>query len=82
MARRNKLLGLWAAGELKLLGSEADAYARAVAEVGLVAKGADPAVEKVRNDFHSANIAIPDNVVRRKLEEFHQAARDGVLEDK
>src|SRR5262249_3332348 len=46
-ARRNKLLGLWAAQKLGLSGAEAEAYAKAVVVADLEAPGEDDAFRKI-----------------------------------
>ena len=64
-ARRNKLLGLWAAG---LLGrTDADAYARDVVAADFVEAGDEDVFRKVRADFDEANIQISDADIRAKM---------------
>jgi hypothetical protein len=75
MAERNRLLGLWAAEQLKLSGFEAEEYVKAVAQAGVVGKSQDTALEQVRRDFHARKIDIAEDVLRHRLEEFHNSAR-------
>ena len=56
-ARRNKLLGLWAAGELGLTGPAAEDYAKAVVAADL--QGADAVFRKLRADFDAAGLGTP-----------------------
>ncbi len=64
-ARRNKLLGLWAAG---LLGrTDADAYARDVVAADFVEAGDEDVFRKVRADFDAANVQITDADLRAKM---------------
>ena len=64
-ARRNKLLGLWAAG---LLGrADADAYARDVVAADFVEAGDEDIFRKVRADFDAANVQISDTDIRAKM---------------
>ena len=64
-ARRNKLLGLWAAG---LLGrTDADAYARDVVAADFVEAGDEDVFRKVRADFDAANVQISDADLRAKM---------------
>lgn len=64
-ARRNKLLGLWAAG---LLGrADADAYARDVVAADFVEAGDEDVFRKVRADFDAANVQISDTDIRAKM---------------
>ena len=50
-ARRNKLLGLWAAGLLGKSGADADAYAREVVKADFQEAGTDDVVRKVAGDL-------------------------------
>ena len=49
-ARRNKLLGVWAAGEMGLSGAAADAYAKEVVAADFEKPGEEDVFEKVRRD--------------------------------
>jgi hypothetical protein len=51
MARRNKLLGLWAAGLLGKSGAEADAYAKEVVMSDFEEPGDDDVLRKVMKDL-------------------------------
>ena len=70
MARRNKLLGLWAAEKLGLSGAEAEAYAKAVVMADFEEAGDDDVVRKVVGDFQAANVAQSEHQVRRTMDEF------------
>jgi hypothetical protein len=50
-ARRNKLLGLWAAGLLGKTGDEADAYAREVIKADFQERGDEDVFRKVKTDL-------------------------------
>ncbi|KRE06216.1 hypothetical protein ASE63_24840 [Bosea sp. Root381] len=69
-ARRNKLLGLWAAEKLGKSGAEADAYAKAVVIADFEEAGDDDVVRKVKGDFAAANVAIADDEIRRVMTEL------------
>ncbi|WP_299440105.1 DUF1476 domain-containing protein [uncultured Rhodospira sp.] len=56
--RRNKLLGLWAAGELGLTGAEAEAYAHSLIEYDLTHAGSTDLLDKVRTDLTARGIEI------------------------
>jgi hypothetical protein len=71
-ARRNDILGRWAAGELGLSGAKADEYARAVVHVGLV--GAEPVFDKIRGDFDAKKLDHSDRAIHRKMAEFFDIA--------
>jgi hypothetical protein len=50
-ARRNKLLGLWAAGLLGKTGAEADAYAKEIVMADLAEHGDDDVIAKLKADL-------------------------------
>jgi hypothetical protein len=64
-ARRNKLLGLWAAEQLGLSGDEASAYAREVVTADLEQAGG--VIRKVMNDLTVNGIVIPESELRVKM---------------
>ncbi|HEV7415695.1 DUF1476 domain-containing protein [Tianweitania sediminis] len=70
MARRNKLLGLWAAEHLGKTGSEADDYAKTVVAADFQEAGDEDVFRKVRSDFDAANVAQSDGQIREKMVEL------------
>jgi hypothetical protein len=64
MARRNKLLGLWAAEKLGKTGEDADAYAKEVVRADFEEAGDDDVLRKIRADFDAAGIAQSDVQIR------------------
>ena len=69
-ARRNKLLGLWAAEKLGLSGAEADAYAKAVVMSDFEEAGDDDVFRKVRKDFDDKGVKESDHQIRRTMDEL------------
>jgi hypothetical protein len=69
-ARRNKLLGLWAAEKLGKSGEEADAYAREVIRSDMQEAGDEDVVRKVRGDFEAAGVQQSEHQIRRTMEEL------------
>ncbi|WP_309086539.1 DUF1476 domain-containing protein [Chelativorans sp.] len=67
MARRNKLLGLWAAEKMGRQGEAADAYAREVVKADFVEAGDEDVFRKIRQDFDAAGIAETDDGIRAKM---------------
>jgi hypothetical protein len=67
-ARRNKLLGLWAAEKLGLSGAQADSYALSVVMLDVEYK-ADVA-QKIRKDFDAKGVAQSDHQVARTMSEL------------
>ena len=78
MARRNKLLGLWAATEMGITGAAAEAYAREVVQADFEEPGEDDVFRKVRKDFDARQIAISDHRLRGKMEELLGVAAEQV----
>ncbi|HTO30065.1 MAG TPA: DUF1476 domain-containing protein [Pararhizobium sp.] len=67
-ARRNKLLGLWAA---ELLGkSDAAAYAKEVVAADFEEAGHEDVVRKIRADFDAAGVVQTDDQIRLKMLEL------------
>ena len=71
-ARRNKMLGLWAADKLGLTGPEAEAYAKEVVLAALEDGG--DAFRKLRRDFDAKNVAQSDHQIRRTMDEMMEQA--------
>lgn len=69
-ARRNKLLGLWAAEKLGKTGDAADAYAREVIASDFEEAGDNDVFRKIRKDFDAAGVAQSDHQIRRTMEEL------------
>lgn len=66
-ARRNKLLGLWAAEQLGLSGDDALAYAREVIKADLAEPGDEDVFRKVRGDFDAKGVDQSDHQIRRMI---------------
>lgn len=82
MARRNKLLGAWAAGLMGKTGADIDAYAKAVVMSDFEEAGDDDVFRKVRKDLDAAGIVQTDHQIRQAMDELMGRAvieiRDGV----
>ena len=76
MARRNKLLGLWAAGILGKSGPDADAYAKEVVVADFEAPGDDDVLHKVARDLQSKGVS--EQQIRSKMNEFLDQAIEQV----
>jgi hypothetical protein len=68
-ARRNKLVGLWAAGKLGLTGAAAEAYAKDVVVADMDKPDSDGVFNKLRKDFDDKGVAQSDHQIRRSMEE-------------
>jgi hypothetical protein len=73
-ARRNKLLGRWAAEKLGLSGAEADAYAKDVVVADFEESGDDDVFRKVRKDFDDKGVKESDHQIRRTMVELMEKA--------
>ena len=69
-ARRNKLLGLWAAEKLGKSGTDADAYAKSVVVADFEEAGDEDVVRKVKGDFAAGGVTVADDEVRRVMTEL------------
>jgi hypothetical protein len=69
-ARRNKLLGLWAAEKLGKSGSEAETYAKSVVAADFEEAGDEDVFRKIRGDFDAASVAQSDHQIRRTMDEL------------
>ncbi|WP_394689149.1 DUF1476 domain-containing protein [Hoeflea sp.] len=69
-ARRNKLLGLWAAEMLGKSGDDAEAYAKTVVLADFEEAGDEDVFRKVRGDFDAGSIEQSDHQIRRKMDEL------------
>ena len=69
-ARRNKLLGLWAAAKMGLSGAEADSYAKEVVMADFQEVGEHDVFKKIRADFDGKKVAVPDQDIHRAMDEM------------
>lgn len=69
-ARRNKLLGLWAAEKLGKSGADAEAYAKSVVVADFEEAGDEDVVRKVKNDFAVASVNLSDSEIRTVMTEL------------
>lgn len=76
-ARRNKLLGLWAAGKLGV--ADAEAYAKEVVNADFNKPGEDDVVEKVVADAKAKGKAVSDADVRREMERLMAEAKRQIM---
>jgi hypothetical protein len=77
-ARRNKLLGLWAADKLGKTGEDAQAYAREVVKADFEEAGHEDVVRKVAGDL--GNLSSPEEI-RTKMAELLAVAKGQLLQE-
>lgn len=77
-ARRNKLVGLWAAGLMGKTGDAADAYAREVVAADFEEAGSEDVVRKIVADLAGKATA---NEVRAKVTELMPVAKAQLMNE-
>ncbi|WP_137158139.1 DUF1476 domain-containing protein [Rhizobium sp. FKL33] len=76
IARRNKLLGLWAA---ELLGkADADSYAKEVVAADFEEAGDDDVIRKVQGDLTAGGVSKSAEEIRAKLADLLSVAADQI----
>ena len=80
-ARRNKLLGLWAAGLLGHEGEAAETYAKAVVASDFEEAGHEDVYRKVMGDFAAASVDVSEHVLRRQMNDLLDTARQQIEND-
>jgi hypothetical protein len=73
-ARRNKMLGLWAAEKLGLSGDAANVYAKDVVMADFEEAGEEDVFKKVRKDFDAKGVAQSDQDIRRAMVDLMEKA--------
>jgi len=73
-ARRNKLLGLWAAEKLGLSGAEAESYAKSIVMADFEDAGDQDVLRKLRKDFDAKGVALSDHQIGRLMTELLEKA--------
>ena len=77
-ARRNRMLGLWAAGLMGLEGDHLEQYANAVVKSDLEQPGDEDVLRKVWKDLSASGAKVTEGAVRAKMEELLAIARDQI----
>ncbi|MBP0617937.1 DUF1476 domain-containing protein [Jiella mangrovi] len=80
-ARRNKLLGLWAAQKLGYSGDDASRYAQDLINVAFQTPGDDGIFQKIRADFDGAKVEQSDHQIQRHMSEFLAEAETQLRND-
>lgn len=78
-ARRNRLLGAWAAEQLGLAGDEAEAYAKSVVVADFDKPGDHDVLTKVLADFTAKGVAIDERALRRQMDSLLALAREQIV---
>ena len=80
-ARRNKLLGLWAAGLLGKTGAAAEDYAKTVVAADFEQAGDEDVFRKIRADLDAGGVAQSDHQIRRTMEELMAKAMEQISKE-
>ncbi len=80
-ARRNKLLGLWAAQHLGLTGAAADAYAAEVVAADFTRPGDGDVIEKVAADFAAKGVKLGAAAIADELKRCFAEAKIQVMKE-
>ena len=77
-ARRNKLVGIWAAELMSLTGDEAKAYAADVVAADFEEAGDEDVFRKVSADLKAKGLNISDDVIRQKMQQLVLVANEQI----
>lgn len=80
VARRNRLLGQWAAKKMGLTEAEADAYARDVIRADFEEAGDEDVIRKLLGDLTSAGVEVDEAEIRAQVEHKAEEARRHFIE--
>ena len=80
-ARRNKLLGLWAAGLMNIDGADADAYAKQVVVSDFEEPGDDDVLRKVLGDLQAKGRSEDGTDVRRQMDRLLDQAKEEMMQE-
>ncbi len=78
-ARRNRLLGQWAAEQMGLSAVEAEAYAKAVVQADFEEAGDEDVIRKLLGDLTSAGVDVSEGDIRAALDAKMIEARRALM---
>jgi len=81
MARRDKLLGQWAAAEMGLKGPEMEVYAKKIVATEFGGSGSHDIFKKLRADFDAKKVAISDHLIQKKMDDLLALAGEQVMSE-
>ena len=80
-ARKNKLLGLWAAGLMGKSGADAEAYAKDVVLADYEKPGDSDVIEKLVKDLAAAGKPTEEHTIRRQAERLAVEAKAQLMKE-
>lgn len=81
-ARRNRLLGVWAAELLGLTGEAASKYAADVVKADFEAPGDEDVFQKISSDFKAKGLKETEHQIRHRMEDLMKTAIEQVKTEK
>ncbi len=78
-ARRAKLLGLWAAAQMKMSADEAETYAKQVVSADFEEAGVDDIVRKVHTDLSDKGVTVSTHQIEREAERLLGEAKAQIM---
>ncbi len=78
-ARRNKLLGQWAAEKMGLKGKDSEEYAKSVVRADFEEPGDDDVLRKIRKDLADKGVSQSDHQIRRTMDELMATAKEQIM---
>jgi hypothetical protein len=78
IARRNRMLGRWAAEKMGLSSESADQYAAAVVRADFEQPGDEDVFRKVAGDLKASGLSVSEGEIRSKMDELGSIARDQI----
>ncbi|MEL6220880.1 MAG: DUF1476 domain-containing protein [Pseudomonadota bacterium] len=80
-ARRNKLLGLWAAAKMGMGEADAEAYAKQVIAADFEEAGDEDVYRKVAKDFADKGVAVQEAELREQMREYLAQAKESLMKE-
>ncbi len=80
-ARRNKLLGLWAAEQMGLSDEHAKEYAAEVVAADFEEAGDEDVFRKIVTDLKAKGASVSDEMIRKKMADLVHTAREQILSE-
>jgi hypothetical protein len=81
-ARRNRLVGQWAAAKMGLTVEETDSYSKSVVQADFEEAGDEDVIRKLLGDLTAAGVDTSDEEVRKALSDQAVEARRQLMESK
>ena len=80
-ARRNRLLGLWAAGLMGKSGADAEAYAKEIVLANFEKPGDNDVLHKLMKDLAAAGKPTEEHTIRRQSERLMVEAKEQIMKE-